>query len=146
MTLMLRSLARPKIMSLVTLSASATLSAVAATNGITRSVGSRVRTACWPDGASRWATSTKLIPAGLETDRCAAAKADLSDVGNAFALRARYRCIDPVLGLGIKRAAKQRANELNVSRFVERRNFDALPQYFNTIIVLRRQDEAESLE
>jgi hypothetical protein len=38
------------------------------------------RTACWPHGASRW--STKLIPAGLETDRGAAAKADLSDVGS----------------------------------------------------------------
>jgi hypothetical protein len=64
----------------------------------------------------------------------------------AFALKERYRCIDLVFGLDIKRAAKQRANELNVSCFVERRNFDALPQYFNTIIALRRQDEAESLE
>jgi hypothetical protein len=46
---------------------------------------------------------------------------------NAFALKARYRCIDLVLGLGIKPAAKQRANELNVSRFVEQRDFDELP-------------------
>src|SRR5580700_11949363 len=77
MMLMLRSFAIPKIMSHVTLSASATPSGVAAANGITRIVGPRVRTACWPHGASRW--SSKLIPAGLETDRCAAAKADLSD-------------------------------------------------------------------
>jgi hypothetical protein len=43
---------------------------------------------------------------------------------NALALKAHYRCIDLALGLGIKRAAKQRTNELNVSCFVEGRDFD----------------------
>ena len=51
--------------------------------------------------------------------------------------------MDLVLGLGIKGAAQQRVNELDVSYFIERRNFDALPQYFDTIIALRRQDDAE---
>ena len=82
MMLILRSFAKPKIMSLVTASATATSSGVADVNGITRIVGPRGRAACWPDGASRWATSTKLILAGLETDRCAAAKPDLSDVAS----------------------------------------------------------------
>src|SRR5215469_7689274 len=81
MMLMLRSLATPKIMSLVTLSASVTSSGVAAVNGITRIVGLRVRTTSWPDGASGRAMSAKVILAGLETDRCAAARSDLSDVG-----------------------------------------------------------------
>jgi len=64
----------------------------------------------------------------------------------AFALKARYRRIDLMLGFCMKRVAKQRANELNMGRCVERRNFDALAQYFNTVIALRWQDEAESLE
>jgi hypothetical protein len=51
-----------------------------------------------------------------------------------------------MLGLGIKCTAKQSANELDVSWFVERRNFNTFPQYFHTIIALRRQDGAESLE
>ena len=59
---------------------------------------------------------------------------------DAFALKARYRCIDLALGLSIKPTAKQRANEFDVNRFVERRDFDALPQYFDAIIALRRQD------
>ena len=45
-----------------------------------------------------------------------------------------------VLGLSIKPTAKQRANELDVNHFVERRDFDALPLYFNAIIALWRQD------
>ena len=51
-----------------------------------------------------------------------------------------------MLGLGIKRAAKQHTNELDVSRFIEGRNFDALTQHFNAIVALRRQDGGKSLE
>jgi hypothetical protein len=51
-----------------------------------------------------------------------------------------------MLGFGMKSAAKQRANELNVSCFVERVNFDALPQHFKTIVTIRRQDAAQPLE
>ena len=53
---------------------------------MTRIVGPRVRATCRADGLSRWVISTKLIPAGLETDRCAAAKADLSDAGSTPSL------------------------------------------------------------
>ena len=49
-------------------------------------------------------------------------------------------------GLGIKRAKQQRANELDVSRFIEGCNFDALTQHFDAIIALRRQDGGKSLE
>jgi hypothetical protein len=61
---------------------------------------------------------------------------------DAFALKERYGCIDLVLGLGIKRAEQQRANELDVSHFIEGCNVDALTQHFNAIIALRRQDRA----
>jgi hypothetical protein len=43
-----------------------------------------------------------------------------------------------MLGLHTKAAAKQRTNELNVSCFVERSNFDEITQYFSTIVALRR--------
>src|SRR5262245_17791099 len=46
----------------------------------------------------------------------------------------------------MQRAAKQRADELDVSCFVERRDFDALPQDFDKIVALRRQDGAEPRE
>ncbi|MGV7213056.1 hypothetical protein SO180_07060 [Bradyrhizobium sp. UFLA05-112] len=65
---------------------------------------------------------------------------------DASGLELPHRCVDLVLGLGIKPAAKQRANELDVNRFVERRNFDALTQQCDAVIVLRRQDEDEPFE
>src|SRR3954464_6010487 len=80
MMLMLRSLATPKIVSLIRLSASATSSGVAAVNGMTRIVGPRVHATCRADGLSRWVMLTTLMLADLEPDRWAAAKADLSDV------------------------------------------------------------------
>jgi hypothetical protein len=61
-------------------------------------------------------------------------------------LKARQRYINLALGLSIKGAAKQGANELNVSCFVERRNFDALAEHFKATIALRWQDGAQSLE
>src|SRR5271154_6715843 len=77
MTLKLRNLAKPKMMSLVTLSASATFSS-AAVNGSKSSVGPRVSTA---GRASKRAEATKLTTAGFDVDRRAAAKAASSDSG-----------------------------------------------------------------
>jgi hypothetical protein len=65
---------------------------------------------------------------------------------DTFALKERYGCSDLVRGLGIKRAEQQPPNELDVSRFIEGCNVDALTQHFKAIIALRRQDGAQSLE
>jgi hypothetical protein len=146
MTLMLRNLAKPKMMSLATLSASATLSG-AAVNGINRSVATRVTTACRPDEASKTRDADQTHAGRLRKRPLCCRKSGLERCRvNAFGLKARYRCIDLVFGLGIQPAAQQRANELNVNRFVERRDLEALPQYFNAIIAFRRQDGAESFE
>src|SRR5262249_10941954 len=65
---------------------------------------------------------------------------------DAFGAKARERCIDLALGLRIKTAAEQRANEFEVHRLVERRHVDALAQDVDAIIALRRQDGAEPFE
>ena len=71
----------------------------------------------------------------------------MSDAGSMpFGPKARYRRFNLTLGLRTKPAPEQRANELDVNHFVERRELDALPQDFDTIIALRRQDGAELLE
>src|SRR5258708_11004053 len=72
MTLKPRNLAKPKMMSLVTLSASATLSG-AAVNGSKSSVGLRVSAAGELDGASKRAVSIKLTTAAFAVDRRASA-------------------------------------------------------------------------
>jgi hypothetical protein len=93
MMLMPRSLAKPKMMSLVTLSASATFSG-AAVNGINSSVGPRAATADWLAGGSRRGTPITLpitrMEADLDDDRYAAAKAALSDAGSMPSL---WRCL-----------------------------------------------------
>ncbi len=88
MTLKLRNLAKPKMMSLVTLSASAALSG-AAVNGSKSRVGPRVSPAGELDGASKRAVSIKLTTAGFEVDRRAAAKAASSDFGSMPSVRKR---------------------------------------------------------
>jgi hypothetical protein len=65
---------------------------------------------------------------------------------DAFGLKACDRCIDLALGLRIKTAAEQGANEFEVNRLVERRDVNAFPQDFDAIIALRRQDGTEPLE
>src|SRR6201991_607573 len=71
MTLKLRNLAKPKMMSRVTLSAAATLSG-AAVNGSKSSVGPRVSVAAGLEEVSKRAVSIKLATAGFEADRRAA--------------------------------------------------------------------------
>ena len=46
----------------------------------------------------------------------------------------------------MKPALEERANELGVGGFVERLSFNTFPQDFKTILALRRQDVAQSLE
>ena len=65
---------------------------------------------------------------------------------DAFGLKASHRRIYLTFGLRIKPAAEERTNKLDMNRFIERRNVDALPQDFDAIITLRRQDGAEPFE
>ena len=65
---------------------------------------------------------------------------------DAFSLKAPHRRIYLTFGVRIKPAAEERANELDMNRFIERRNVDALAQDFDAIIALRRQDGAEPFE
>ena len=146
MTLMLRNLAKPKMMSLVTLSASATLSG-AAVNGSNKQRRPACVRRCW----ARRSVETRGIDqtyAGRLRSRpscCRESSLERCRI-DAFGPKARYRRIDLALGFRIKPTAEQRANEFDVNRFVERRDFDALPQDFDAIIALRRQDGAEPFE
>jgi hypothetical protein len=59
-------------------------------------------------------------------------------------LKTPYRHIDLQPGFGMARTVRQRANKRDVRRFIERRDFDELPQYVNTFF--RRQYRAEALK
>src|SRR5262249_13417746 len=63
---------------------------------------------------------------------------------DAFALKTSYRRIDLLPGLRIVRPVHERSNKRDVSRFVERGDFDEFSQHFDTIVW--RHDGAESLK